>query len=186
MLRIIVFGLLMILNITWLHGQNKYVTQTGNISFYSTTPTYQIKAINNEVFASLNIQNGEFIVTAPIKSFHLEQVELEEKIISEVFEAHLYPTASFKGKLKGFTAIDFRKNGSYEIEVSGVLSMHGISRTVQIKGNLEVTDGIVEMSASFYIKPVDYQIKIADEHKDKLAEKVEVVVDLSLSNRSKV
>lgn len=168
-----------------IYAQYKYVTQVGNISFYSSTPSYEIKGISNEAFASLNIQNGEFIVTVAIQSFHFEQPDVEKNFCSTVLESKLYPTASFKGKVKGFTAIDFNKNGSYSIEVTGMLTLHGVSRSIQLKGNLEVINGTIEMNSNFLIKPNDYNIKITEEHKEQVAEKVEVIVDLQLLTHQK-
>jgi len=46
----------------------KYLTRTGRISFFSSTPLENIEAINNEVAGVLDAKTGEVAFIVPIKN----------------------------------------------------------------------------------------------------------------------
>ena len=50
-------------------GKDIFLTRSGNIEFFSTTPLEDIRAINKQVTCVLNIETGEVAFQVPIRGF---------------------------------------------------------------------------------------------------------------------
>ena len=103
-------------------AQQKYLTKTGQISFEASVPSFEeVAAKNNSVTAILNTENGEFAALVLVKAFRFKNALMEEHFNENYAESHLYPKATFKGKIKDF---DFKQlKDTYKI--SGELTFHG-------------------------------------------------------------
>ena len=51
-----------------------YLTRSGNIDFFSSTPIEDIKAINNQISCVLDRNNGQFAFQVPIKASPLKML----------------------------------------------------------------------------------------------------------------
>src|SRR5690606_40461563 len=51
----------------------KYMTRTGQIYFYGSTPLESIEAYNHAVAAALDLGSGELVFQVPIRSFIFEK-----------------------------------------------------------------------------------------------------------------
>ena len=61
------------LSLLYSTNAQKYITKTGNISFYSHTPIEDIRAYNNLAASVLDISTGEIVFQVPVKSFKFEK-----------------------------------------------------------------------------------------------------------------
>ena len=84
-------------------AQQKYLTKTGQISFEASVPSFEeVAAKNNSVTAILNTENGEFAALVLVKAFRFKNALMEEHFNENYAESHLYPKATFKGKIKDY------------------------------------------------------------------------------------
>jgi polyisoprenoid-binding protein YceI len=68
------------------------------------------------------------------------------------------------------------KDGIYQISVKGDLTIHNVTRHIEKPATLEMQDGKLLGTASFTIKPEDYNMKIPSIVRDKIANEMTVKV----------
>ncbi len=154
----------------------KLYTKNGSISFFSKSPLENISADNNQVMSVLNQQTGDMQFSVLIKSFHFKKALMEEHFNENYMESNKYPKASFKGIISDLTKINFSKDGSYTVQVTGDLTMHGITNKVSLPGIINIKSGIAAASAKFTAKLADYKISVPKLVKDNIAKVIEITV----------
>lgn len=155
----------------------KFLTKTGKISFFSSTPMENIEAHNQQVNVSVDLSDGTMQFKVLIKSFVFEKALMQEHFNENYMESDTYPTSTFKGTIKDFKKIDLSKNGVYKVEVTGDLTIHGVTRTVTTKGTIEVKGGVLVGTSDFKIKLTDYKVK----RPKAVAEEIEIKVSFEAS-----
>jgi len=160
----------------------KYMTKNGHIKFFSETPVEKIEADNNQVNSALDIQTGDFVFKVLIKSFKFEKALMEEHFNENYLESDKYPNSTFQGKVTNLAAINFTKEGTYEVTIEGDLTIHGVTKKISEKGTFTVKAGDkIQGYSKFNVKPADYAIKIPGAVVKNIAETIEVTVDVELS-----
>jgi len=155
----------------------KVYTKNGNVSFFSKTPLEDISADNNQVTAVFNQQTGDLQFSLLIKSFHFKKALMEEHFNENYMESGKFPKAVFKGKLNNLGAVDFTKDGSYPVIVTGDLSIHGITKNVSVPGRIVIQGSVISTSGSFNVTPGDYGIKIPRLVRDNIAQNINITVN---------
>jgi polyisoprenoid-binding protein YceI len=155
----------------------KYLTRTGQVSFFSHTPLENIDAVNNEVAAILDSKTGAIIFQVPVKSFKFERALMEEHFNENYMESDKYPRADFNGTVKDISKVNFAKDGSYNVTVDGKMTMHGVTKEVTMPGTLVVKGKEVTGQAKFKIIPGDYNVKIPSLVENKIAKEISVSVN---------
>ncbi|MBN3036154.1 MAG: YceI family protein [Bacteroidales bacterium] len=158
----------------------KYLTKNGTIRFYSETPVEAIEAHNRQVNSALDLGTGEFVFKVLMKSFEFEKALMQEHFNENYVESDKYPNASFTGKVEGMENLDLTKDGNYDVEVTGDLTIHGVTKPVTAKGTLEVTGGTIRGRSQFPVKPADHDIKIPAAVANNIAETIDVTVEVNL------
>jgi hypothetical protein len=171
--------LLLMLGVFQLTSAQKYISKTGHIWFYSHTPMEDIEGHNNQVASILDPSTGDLIFSLLQKSFEFKVKLLEEHYNENYLESDKYPKATFKGKITNIDKIDFKKDGIYNAEATGELTMHGVTKTVTNNGTIEVKNGIITAKAKYLLVPQDYNIEIPSMVADKIAKQVEVNIDVT-------
>jgi hypothetical protein len=160
-----------------LHGQ-KYLTQTGKISFFSATPVENIEAYNNQVSSVINMETGEMAFTLLMKAFSFEKALMQEHFNEKYVESDKFPKSNFKGKITNFNEMTFKANGP-DAHISGQLTIHGVTKQVEVSGKLVKKDnGTINGLSVFNILIEDYDIKIPAPVRDNIAKTIEITVNL--------
>lgn len=186
MLKKIVFTGLIILSlilmvVTSMQAQGKFFTRDAYISFFSSTPVEDIKAINEKVTCVLDAENGKIELAALMKAFVFKKALMEEHFNENYVESALYPKATFKGTINNIDDIDFSKEGVQVLNVSGELSMHGVTKEVAAEGSLDIKNGTVFVNSEFKVSPEDYDIEIPSVVRDKIAKELLITVKAKLA-----
>ena len=169
--------LLVALNFFLLHvqAQENYITRNGQISFFSSTPIEDIKAINNEVASAFNSKTGGIQFIVLIKKFQFRNASMQNHFNEkEYMHSDLYPKAELKGTITNLNKIDFTKDGTYATTVEGTLTMHGVSNKIKAAGTIIILAGTITATSVFNIKLADYKINVPSIVTIKIAEQVEV------------
>lgn len=159
-------------------GAQRLVSKNGHISFYSHTPMEDIEAHNRQVVSILDISTGDLQFNLLVKSFEFKIALMQEHFNENYMESDKFPKASYKGKITGLENADLRKDGIYPVETSGDLTIHNTTRKVTAKGTLVVKEGRVTARAGFAVSPNDYQIVIPAIVENKIAQKMEIKVEV--------
>jgi polyisoprenoid-binding protein YceI len=163
----------------------KYITKTGSISFFSSTPVENIEAHNKQVNSALDASTGDLVFKAVMKSFEFEKALMQEHFNENYMESDKFPTATFQGKISNLKDVNFDKPGVYNVTVDGNLTIHGITKKVSHTGTLEVAGDKIIAKSKFKVKPSDYEIKIPGAVTKNIAESLEIKVDASLNKINK-
>lgn len=155
----------------------KFMTRSGKVTFFSSTPIENIEAFNNEAAAAINTATNDVVFQVPIKSFKFEKQLMQEHFNESYMESDKFPKAEFKGKM---SAVDLSKDGSYKTTVSGKMTIHGVTKDVQIPGTITVKGGEMTLNAKFMVATADYKINIPSVAAGKIAKQIEVTVNTIL------
>ena len=159
-------------------GQEKYLTNTGHISFYSHTAIEDITANNDRVAAVIDSQNGEVAVIVTMNEFQFEKRLMQEHFNENYVESETYPKATFNGRIINNTEVDYRRNGTYDVVVEGTMTLHGVTREVSATGAIEVTAEGIVATTEFLLNPENYGIKIPRLVRKNIAENMEITAEL--------
>ena len=161
----------------------KYMTRTGKISFYSSTPMENIEAYNNEVASIADAGTGDLVFQVPIKSFKFEKALMQEHFNENYMESDTYPKAEFKGKINDFNKVDVNKDGTYTVTAAGKLTMHGVTQDVAVPGSIVIKGTTMTIQTKFNVRPADYKIKVPAMVAGKIASEIEVTVKSILDRK---
>ena len=154
----------------------KVYTKNGSVSFFSKASIENISAENNQVMSVLTIPTGELQFSVFINAFHFKKSLMEEHFNEDYMESNKYPKAIFKGKINDPSKVNFTTDGNYTVEVSGDLTMHGVTNKVTATGTISIKSGVATASSDFKIKLADYKISIPSIVKDNIAPVVDVKI----------
>lgn len=175
---------ILVLSISATQAQ-KYMTKTGHIRFFSSTPMEDIEAHNRQVNAAFDAQSGDLVFKVLMKSFQFEKALMQEHFNENYVESDKYPNATFKGKLTNMEKVDLTKNGKYEVTIEGDLTIKDVTRKISEKGTLEVNGDKARGLSTFYIQVADYNIKIPNTVANNIAKSIRVDVDVNLEKSAK-
>jgi len=153
----------------------KYLAKDGVISFFSEAPMEDIKAINNKVSAVYDNDTKQLVFQLDIKDFIFPKALMQEHFNENYLESDIYPKSIFTGKFIG-------QDGKNAI-VDGNLTMHGKTNKIKVVGILKQERKTINISAEFMVKLEDYDIEIPTIVMYKIAEEIEVKVNIELKER---
>lgn len=161
-----------------------YLTRNGKISFHSSTPIEDIDAVNNEVVSTLNTKTGEFAFRVAILGFKFDAVDMQKHFNGETYmNSAKYPKASFTGKITDLSKIDFTKDGSYNVSVSGNLTIKDVTKPVTTSGTVTVKSGKITARSDFKIKRAEYNVTGEAIHEKKIGQVITIKVDCTYDKR---
>jgi polyisoprenoid-binding protein YceI len=161
-----------------------YLTRNGKISFHSSTPIEDIDAVNNEVVSTLNTKTGEFAFRVAILGFKFDAVDMQKHFNGDTYmNSAKYPKSSFTGKVTDLSKVDFTKDGSYSVTVSGSLTIKDVTKTISIPGTITVKGGKITASAEFKIKRAEYNVTGEAIHEKKIGQVITVKVNCTYDKR---
>ncbi len=177
------FTILAIFFITTTATAQKVYTKNGSISFFSKSPLENISADNNQVMSVLNQQTGDMQFSVLIKGFRFKKSLMEEHFNENYLESNKYPKAVFKGMVADLSKINFSKDGTYPVIVSGDLTMHGVTNKVSAPGTISIKAGVAYASSKFTLKLADYKITIPNLVKDNISKQIDISVSCSYTQK---
>ena len=104
-MRTISFILILCFSLLKLQAQENYITRNGQISFFSSTPLEDIKAMNNEVASVINRKTGSVQFIVLIKSFQFRKAPEEPSGAEELHLAALKHEISQTDELSAVLAL---------------------------------------------------------------------------------
>jgi hypothetical protein len=170
--------LLSLLNINQA-GQDLYTCKNARITLFSNALIEDIKAVTSAGVSVYNATSGELDFSVPISAFQFEKAFMQQHFNSDYMESDKYPRAVFKGKIQEH--IDITKEGSYVVNATGELTVHGITQKRTIQGNLTVKNGIITMASEFMVKCADHHIDIPQILFYHIAESIKIDVSATYS-----
>lgn len=172
--------LVLVLAASSVHAQ-KYATRSGEIYFKSNgTIDDGVEATNDQVGVVLDASSGAVAFQVLIKSFRFEKALMEEHFNENYLESDEFPKSIFKGAIDNFESLDLSKDGTHEVSLSGTLTLHGVTQEVTQPGSLTKKGNEISMVTHMKIPLDDYNIEIPSVVREKIAEVIDVDIDVAL------
>lgn len=158
-----------------------YMTTNGEVSFFSKTPLEDIDAVNKSVSSIINTATNEVAVQMRITNFVFPNKLMQEHFNENYLESEKFHSATFKGKIK--ESVDLTVPGSYPITASGSATIHGVTRPIELKGNIISTGTNLALTCAFEVKLVDYKVDIPKIVFAKIAEVIKISSKLNFTKK---
>ena len=160
-------------------AQDRYVSSKTHIKFFSTTPVEDIEANNYASVSTIDPSTGIVVFSVPIQSFEFEKAMMQEHFNNEHFlESNVYPKAKFKATILNLDEIDFAKNGEYQAEIEGEMTIKDKTNPLKASGTITVKNQTLTVNAVFDLVLADYGITFNESEmvSKKIAKSIEITV----------
>lgn len=154
----------------------RYIAESGSIIFLSKATIEDIKSENKKVSSIFNISTGAIAFSVPIRQFSFNKQLMQEHFNDKYMESDRFPTATFSGIITGHDPVS---PGVQPVTAKGKLTIHGITKDVDIPGTFQRDNGTVVLKSTFKIKLLDYEIRIPKLLWQNIAEQVDITLDMT-------
>ncbi len=160
-------------SIAW--GQ-KFGLEKSLVTFFSDATIEDIAAQNSKSSAILISETGDVAFAIPIREFIFDKSLMQEHFNEKYLESEKFPKATFQGKITGY---QLNASGPQPAIAKGKLTIHGITREIEVQGTVESAGQKIFMKSKFIVKLDDYGISRPQLLWQNIAEQVEVSVDFT-------
>ena len=167
---------MIIWNICFAAHAQKFTTDKGQIRFFSDATIEDIEATNTVVGSMFNTETSDIVYIVKIRDFVFSKALMREHFNEKYMESEKYPKATFQGKINGFKP---DVTGQQKVNAVGKLTIHGVTKDINVPGTVELTGGKLLMKSKFMVRLEDYNIKIPTIVWQNIAEDVEVSIDFT-------
>jgi len=179
MKRIFLFLTVLVLPLQTFAQSLRYKTSTGHIWFTSVSPLETIEAHNRQVIALLDKGSGALAFKVVMKSFEFKKAAMQDHFNAQYLHTDKYPNATFDGKLTDPAAVNYSKDGTYNVEVSGKLTIHGVTKEIKEKGTVSISGKTLTTKSTFTINLDDYNVSIPSNYVNNISKTITINVDCS-------
>ncbi|QMU62848.1 MAG: YceI family protein [Flavobacteriaceae bacterium] len=159
------------------HAQ-KYYTKTGTTELKASVAAFEpVEATNKSTSVVLKADTGDIAALLFIKAFRFKVALMEEHFNENYMDSDAFPKATFKGKIQEF---DLEFTGQKEFKIIGTLTVRGINKEIETTGTFSKNDEKLSLNATFSVKPQDFDIKIPNIVRKKIAETIHLTLNYEL------
>lgn len=152
----------------------KYQSEKTFVSFFSDAVLEDITAENKKSSSIFNASTGDIAFSIPMKEFKFAKSLMQQHFNEKYVESEKFPKSTFQGKIVGFSP---DATGPQEVKAQGKLTIHGVTKDIDVPGTIEVKGKQLLMKSKFMVKVADYEIEIPQLVFQNIAEEVEVTLD---------
>jgi hypothetical protein len=187
---------LIILTGTAVSAQAIYRGNTNKITFFSHTALEDISATDTVATMLLNTKTNQVITSVDVRGFHFPNPLMEEHFNENYMETNkegekdkngkvTYPNrmATFNGKIN--ETVDYTKDGTYQVTMTGDLTIHSVKKPRTLNATLVIKGGKITVDCKFNVLLVDHNITVPTAVGAKIAESIEVTVHSEMSAPAK-
>lgn len=156
----------------------RYLTKTGNVTFFSATPIEDIEARHAAVAAVVDVPAGQLAFSLLVTGFAFKRALMQEHFNENYLESDKFPKATFSGRFAGADAAALATPGPHAVQATGDLTMHGVTRRVSVPATLEIKNRQLLAVATFAVATADYGIEIPLLVRESIAKSIRVSVRL--------
>ena len=162
-----------------LQAQDKYFTKAGKINFDATVPQSpeNIDGVNRSVMCVMDTKTGNIQFAVLMKGFEFQRALMQEHFHENYAESDKYPRSEFKGVIINNSAVNYAKEGTYNVSVKGKLTLHGETKDVETDGKIMVKEGKINAVANFTFALSDYKISVPQLVADKVSKNAKIMVE---------
>lgn len=173
---------LLIFTVNVSQAQTLFLSKNLEIAFFSEARFENIEAVSKKGVSAVDVSKREIVFKVPVQSFKFSNGLMQEHFNENYLESDKYPYATFKGVI--MEGSDLYKNGTYNVIVSGLLSLHGVDKERTITGVVIVKEGKLEISSAFVVPVQDHHIKIPNDKISNISQNIKVKVKAVYEQKS--
>ena len=102
---------------------------------------------------------------------------MQEHFNENYMESAKYPKAIFKGTITDITKVNFKKDGIYNVTVTGDLNIHNVTNKVTVPAVIQIKGGKISANAGFIATLDDYKITVPKVVENNISKTIEIKVD---------
>jgi polyisoprenoid-binding protein YceI len=138
----------------------KKTTTSATVAFDASTSLDALpKAENKTVIAAIDTKAGTVQFEAAVKNFAFANPTIQEHFNGgNWLNSEKFPTFTFNGKFDDLSKVNFAKDGSYTVPVSGTLTVKDVTKPVTSQATVVVAKGTISATTAFSITLADYSI----------------------------
>ena len=157
----------------------RYYTKTGNITFDASSSLVEVIGVNKTTISVFDATTGQFQFSSNVKEYHFRQSLMEDHFNENYMDSEKYPKSTFTGTITNISSVNFKKDGTYPVNVKGVLEIHNVKKNVETNGTFTIVNGVITASANFNVALKDYNIDVPGVVVDAISDvaKVKVICD---------
>lgn len=165
-----------------LQAQEKFSTNTGEVSFVSNAELELIRAKSTETQGLIDPSSNQFAFSVPIQSFKGFNSDLQRQHFNDNYmESATYPRATFAGKI--IEQINFDKDSTYMVRAKGDLEIHGQKQSRIIRSKVTIRNKTLTIESGFTVPLADHNISIPKIVNQKIASEIEVSFKATLQRQ---
>jgi len=154
------------------------------VHFYSSTTLLDFEGTTRNIDGYIYWEgfkffgdNNEVYFEVQLATFNTGIGKRDRDMREDVLETKKYPVASFNGK---FTEVK-QSGNTFNVVVSGELTLHGQSREMDITADIVLEEGVMNIKSSFNILLKDYNIEAPNLLAFiKVAQEIKISLDFNL------
>jgi polyisoprenoid-binding protein YceI len=160
----------------------KKTTTSATVAFDASTAIDALpKAENKTTIAAIDTKTGTVAFEATVKNFAFSNPMIQDHFNGEKwFNSDVFPKFTFKGKIADLSKVDFTKDGSYAVDVTGDLTVKDVTKPVTAPGTIVVKGGAITATSAFSIKLADFGITGVPIDAGKIAKEPKITVSADL------
>lgn len=160
----------------------KKTTTSAIVNFDASTAIDALpKAENKTVTAAVDTKTGTVAFEATVKNFAFSNPMIQDHFNGDKWmNSDAFPKFTFKGKIADLSKVNFAKNGSYTVQVTGDLTVKDVTKPVTTEATIVVTSGTLSTTTAFSIKLADYGITGVPIDAGKVAKEPKITVSAEL------
>jgi polyisoprenoid-binding protein YceI len=153
-------------------------TSSATVNFDATTPKDALpKADNKTVIGSIDTQTGAVAFEAAVKNFSFSNPKIQEHFNSPNWlDSDKFSKFTYTGTIEKVNKVKFAKNGTYNVQVDGTITIKGVSKPAKVEGTIIVADGKIKVAANFQVKLKDFGVTGQAIEAGKVAEEPKITV----------
>jgi polyisoprenoid-binding protein YceI len=155
----------------------KFYTKNATVTFLSKAPMETIEGTNKTTTAVIDAASGAIAFSVVIKGFVFEKQLMQQHFNDNYMESNKFPKSEFKGTITNNADVKYATDGAYNVNVSGKLTIHGVTKDVTATGKITVAGGKISATSDFTVTLSDYNISIPAVVKEKIGKTVKISVN---------
>lgn len=148
----------------------QYNLDHGKVAFSLQAPAGELMAENKAISGFMNTTNGNISFDVRVDQFRFVSVQMPDYINERstkrfcdyYLETEKYPVATFRGRMININAIDLSKDGVYQVQVEGIMTMHGTTRKIVRPATIRSEQGRLVLQGSLVLKLADFEIPVPE------------------------
>jgi len=163
---------------TGLFAQKKTTTSAVIAFDASTSLDNMPKAENKTAIGALDPKTGSIAFEATVKNFTFSNPTMQGHFNGDKWlNSDTYPSFTFKGNIVDLSSVNFTKDGSYQTEAEGTLTVKGKEKKIKVPGTIVVKGETISVSSNFTINVDDFDIAGTPINAGKVSSKPKIKVN---------